>query len=109
VPCKEKNVLKGAGEFLVVGIVLGLIAFLVWGISSSVKKTAANHCVLEKPLCVVEGEMIHPGLWEKPRYKIWYQGKRKVTSDDCTKSMYVTKSEYEWVMYGRENQPKNDD
>lgn len=65
----------------------------------------SNHCVLKIPLVAVSGYISHPGMFHRgdTRYSISYRGTTKSTGETCSKSVWVTMSEYERVMYGREN------
>jgi len=56
-------------------------------------------CVLTQPLVAVSGEIEYPGTI----YSVTCRGTTKGTGKVCTKSVWVTMSEYERVMYGRKN------
>ncbi len=60
-----------------------------------------DYCVINRPWVSVSGHIASPGLFE--RYLVSYRGTTKVSGEDCTEAIWVTKYEYEWVMYGREN------
>ncbi len=57
-----------------------------------------SDCVVVRPLEAVSGHIVYPGL-----HRVLYRGTTKVSGEDCTEAIWVTKSEYERVMYGREN------
>lgn len=60
-----------------------------------------DYCVIRRPWVSVSGRITSPGLFEK--YSVSYRGTTKGTGRACTKAVWVTKTEYERVMYGRKN------
>lgn len=61
-----------------------------------------DYCVIKRPWVSVSGSITHPGTFRGggTMYSIWYRGTTKRTGRACIKSIWVTKSEYERVMYG---------
>ena len=57
--------------------------------------TDAGECVVIQPLEAVSGNIAYPGL-----HRVFYRGTIKGTGGVCTKAVWVTKTEYERVMYG---------
>ena len=55
----------------------------------------SEECVLVRPLEAVSGAVKYPGL-----YRVLYRGTTKGTGKACSKSVLVTESEYERVIYG---------
>jgi len=63
-----------------------------------------DYCVVQRPWVSVSGHIEHSdSLFGSgdTRYSVVYRGITKRTERACTKAVWVTKSEYERVMYGR--------
>lgn len=65
-----------------------------------------DYCVVQRPWVSVSGRIEHSdSLFGSgdTRYSVVYRGTTKRTGKACTKAVWVTKSEYERVMYGRKD------
>ena len=54
-----------------------------------------GECVVVQPLEAVFGAVKYPGL-----YRVLYRGTTKGTGEACSRSVLVTESEYERMIYG---------
>ena len=85
-------------------IYLAISLFLVGFIGGAYHscQKSKDYCVVQRPWVSVSGLITHPGAFSggETRYSVTYRGTTKVTGGACTKAVWVTKSEYERVMYG---------
>jgi len=86
-------------------LAISLCLVMIVGGAYCLQRDSRDYCVVRRPWVSVSGRIEHPDSLfgsSDTRYSVVYRGTTKVTGGACTKAVWVTKSEYERVMYGRE-------